>query len=98
MVDDEKKTQLLKKGILVGNGFRLKDPQERTEQFTQKAIDSATGNHFCLLATDTLFQLVRKVLNDPDNDDLKRQIRQKLLTTDGVFSLEVNQTEKENYG
>ncbi|MBM3142073.1 MAG: hypothetical protein FJ005_03350 [Chloroflexi bacterium] len=96
--DDERQTGHPKKGILVGNAFRLKDPNERDKQFTKDAVDAAIGSHFCLLATDTLFQLVRKVLNDLENDNLKRQIRQKIMTTDGVFRFEVNQPEEENHG
>jgi len=85
VVDDEKKTQQPKKGLLVGNGFRLKDPKGRTEQFTQRAMESAAGNHFCLLTSDTLFQLVCQVLEDPDNGELKTQIRKQLLATNGLF-------------
>lgn len=85
VLDDEKKTQQLKKGILVGNGFRLKNLGERTEQFTLRAIESATGNHFCLLTSAILFHLVCQVLEKRDNGELKTQIRKQLLATDGPF-------------
>lgn len=88
VVDDEQQTGQLKKGILVGNGFRLKDPRERGEQFTQKVVDGAAGSHFCLITTDTLFHLVCQVLEKPDDHELKSQIRKQLLTTDGLFRLE----------
>jgi len=87
VVDDETKTQQAKKGILVGNGFRLKNLGERTEQFTRRAIESATGNHFCLLTSEILFHLVCQVLEKPDNGELKTQIRKQLLATDGLFQL-----------
>ena len=87
VLDDERKTKAHKKGILVGNGFRLKNPKERTEQFTQRAIDSATGNHFCLLTGETLFSLVCQVLHKPDDTELKTRIRKQLLATDGLFQL-----------
>lgn len=88
VVDDERETQEAKKGILVGNGFRLKDPKERGEQFTQRAADGGAGSHFCLISTDTLFHLACQVLEKPDNGQLKSQIRTRLLTTDGVFHLQ----------
>lgn len=88
VVDDERQTQQPKKGILVGNGFRLKHPKERGQQFTKGAVDAATGSHFCLITTDTLFHLVCQVLEKPDDDELKSQIRKQLLTTDGLFHLE----------
>jgi len=89
VVDDERETQQPKKGILVGNGFRLKDPKERGEQFTQRAVDSGAGSHFCLMSTDTLFRLVCQVLEKPDDDQLKSQIRRQLLITDGLLDLEI---------
>ena len=87
VVDDERESQEAKKGILVGNGFRLKDPKERGEQFTQRAADGGAGSHFCLISTDTLFHLACQVLEKPDNAQLKSQIRTLLLATDGVFHL-----------
>ena len=88
VMDDEKQTQQPKKGILLGNSFRLKDPKERGEQFTQRAVDSGAGSHFCLMSTDTLFRLVCQVLEKPDDDQLKSEIRTRLLTTDGLLHLE----------
>jgi hypothetical protein len=83
--DDERQTGQPKKGILVGNGFRLTDPKERDKQFTKDAIAAASGSHFCLIPTDTLFNLVCKVLTNPDNDGLKEGIRKQILSTDGLF-------------
>jgi len=85
--DDERQTQQLKKGILVGNGFRLRDPKERGQQFTKGAVDAATGGHFCLLTSEILFHLVCQVLEKPDNGELKTEIRKDLLATDGLFQL-----------
>ncbi|MFC2051005.1 hypothetical protein ACFLTN_07520 [Chloroflexota bacterium] len=90
VINDEAQTGTKrKKGILVGNGFRLNDPKDRRQQFTREVIGAAKSIGFCLLSTQIMFDLVCKVLDDPDNDDLKRQIRQQLLATDGVF-MEVN--------
>jgi hypothetical protein len=83
--DDERQTGQLKKGILVGNGFRLIDPKERDKQFTRSAMEAASGSHFCLIPTDTLFNLVCKVLTDPDNEGMKSKIRKQILSTDGLF-------------
>lgn len=98
IVNDEAQTAApRKKGILIGNGFRLSAPKDREQQFTKEVIGAAKNTGFCLLTTQIMFDLVCKVLADPDNDDLKRQIRQQLLATDGVF-MEVNQMEEERNG
>jgi hypothetical protein len=88
VINDEEQTQQgRKQGILVGNGFRLTDPAERAQQFTKEVVGASKNTRFCLLTTQTLFELVCKVLNEPDNDDLKHQIRKHLLTTNGLFQL-----------
>jgi len=86
VVDDAGETGTPKKGILVGNAFRFKDPKERKEWFTQSVIDAATGSHYCLLTTEVLFDLVCQVLDNPA-DELKQEIRKRIIATDGLFNL-----------
>lgn len=93
--DDQRRTGSLKKGILVGNAFRFQDPLAREEQFTPQAIDAARGSHFCLLSADALFRLVVIVLGDPSNENLKSDIRRRILETNGLFKLEDNWDWKE---
>jgi hypothetical protein len=89
VINDEAQTRApRKKGILIGNGFRLSDLKDREQQFTKEVIGAAKNTGFCLLTTQILFDLVCKVLADPDNDDLKEEIRKQILSTDGLFRLE----------
>jgi hypothetical protein len=75
------------KGILIGNGFRLLAPEapERQSQFSDHAQRGAARNDFCLVPTTELFKAVCAVLESPQDDSLKRVIRESLLTTVGVW-------------
>jgi len=81
------------KGILIGNGYRLKElnAPERQNQFTEHALRGARQNGFCLLPTTELFKAVCAVLEAPENERLKIDIRNSILATVGVwaFSREV---------
>ena len=58
-------------GILFGNGFRLTNPSERQEQFTDKCLELA--KHQCaLVKTTDLFQVVKYVRESGDDDFVKR--------------------------
>lgn len=76
------------KGILVGNGYRLKElnAPERQNQFTEHALRGAKQNGFCLLPTSELFKAVCAVLDAPENEGLKMELRNSILTTVGVWS------------
>jgi len=73
------------KGILIGNGFIDVDPDERTEQFTEKAILGCRRQKFCRMTTGELFKAVRAILSDPHNRELKESIKQKILKCDDKF-------------
>ena len=88
VVNEQEQTQQpRKKGLLVGNAFRLTDLKERAQQFTKEVVGASNNTNFCLLATETLFDLVCKVLDEPGNDKLKGEIRRQLLATTGLFEL-----------
>jgi len=76
------------KGILIGNGYRLKElnAPERQNQFTEHALRGARQNGFCLLPTTELFKAVCAVLEAPENERLKIDIRNSILATVGVWS------------
>lgn len=76
------------KGILVGNGYRSEDPDEREDQFTEKARESCLRRRFCILPTTELFKIVQRVMKDPENDETKREIRTRILDTEGDFVLD----------
>jgi hypothetical protein len=75
------------KGILIGNGFRLTPPEatERQSQFSNHALLGARKNQFCLLPTIELFKAVCAVLEHPEDEGLKIQIRDSILATVGVW-------------
>jgi hypothetical protein len=78
----------VRKGILTGNGHRLKelgDP-ERQNQFTEKVLRGARQNGFCLLPTTELFKALCAVLESPLDEALKIEIRNSLLSTVGVWT------------
>lgn len=76
------------KGILIGNGNRLKalDSPERKNQFSDHTLRGAQKNNFCLLPTTELFKAVCAVLETPEDDGLKIRIRDSILSTVGVWT------------
>jgi len=79
------------KGILIGNGFKNEDPENRGEQFTEQAIRGCENMGFCRLTTYELFKAVNVVLADPENNGLKQTIRQGILDCTGEFKFEMTQ-------
>lgn len=75
------------KGILVGNGFRLTAPHatERQSQFSDHALRGAKKNGFCLLPTTELFKAMCAVLETPEDEGLKIQIRESIMNGVGVW-------------
>ena len=53
-------------GILFGNGFRLAEPSERSEQFTEKCIHTAASFNCILVRTPDLFRVTRYVQETGD--------------------------------
>lgn len=77
-----------RKGILIGNGFRLTAPEapERQQQFSQHVSRGAARNQFCLLPTTELFKAVCALLENPEDEGLKVRIRDSVLTTVGIWT------------
>lgn len=76
------------KGILIGNGFRLTSPDasERNSQFSAHALNGARKNGFCLVPSTELFKAVCTVLDAPEDEALKIDIRNSILSTVGVWA------------
>lgn len=53
-------------GILFGNGFRLKKPIERDEQFTSKCINTAKSSNCILVRTADLFRVAKYIKESND--------------------------------
>jgi hypothetical protein len=77
-----------RKGVLIGNGYRLAplDAAERQSQFSSHALNGAKKNGYCLLPTTELFKAVCSVLESPEDDALKTGIRNSILSTVGVWT------------
>jgi hypothetical protein len=54
------------KGILVGNAYRFKEPDERADFFTEKCIKAAIRNQTALIRSDDLFDVAKYLSNKPD--------------------------------
>ena len=87
-VEAEENEGRTRKGILVGNGYRLKgmDEPERQGQFTEMAKTRAARYGYCLLATSELFKAVCAVLEAPEDAGLKKHIRGSILSKVGEWS------------
>lgn len=72
------------KGILVGNGYRLEQPDQRGDQFTEACRRGAERQRFCLLATTELFEVVKALLDDP-SEEHQAKIRSDILGTTGDY-------------
>lgn len=71
------------RGVLVGNHFRLTKPEDRKEAFTPKARTVAERKRYALLNTVQLFYVVKYVLENPDDQNFKTEVRKALLSTEG---------------
>jgi hypothetical protein len=77
------------KGILLGNGERLRPIEQREIWFEDEAIDLAAAHQIALVPTPRLYQAVCFVLehmNDEDIDERLQAIRDEILNTVGMYS------------
>lgn len=63
------------KGVLFGNGFRLNNPADRAEQFTEKSVINAKRLGSSLVRTSDLYTAVAYVLDNPNDDAFKAACR-----------------------
>jgi len=70
-------------GLLIGNHFRFKKPQDRDDPFTEKVHIVAKKKSFGLLTTFEIFKAVKTILHEPTNETLKKVYREKILGTTG---------------
>ncbi len=72
------------KGILFGNGYRLKKLEDRKELFTKKCITSAETTSIGLLATSDLYVMAKHFVDYPDNKFAK-ECRELLINKVGII-------------
>lgn len=70
-------------GVLIGNHFRLTNPEERGEAFTEKVHIVAKKKSFGLLHTYEIFKAVNYLINSPDDEKFKLNCRNAILKTAG---------------
>jgi len=74
----------LAQGILIGNAYRLIPLEKRTEpNFTEKVKIAIGRNGFSLLSTVELYNVIVKVLENPEDEQFKVYCRNKILKTRG---------------
>jgi len=75
------------KGILIGNGYKNMEPSQRSEQFTEHAIRGCESQKYCRIATPELYKAVKTILANPDNEEIKKTIKKKILSCESEFKL-----------
>jgi hypothetical protein len=70
-------------GVLIGNAFRLSEPEKRQEPFTDDAKKAASRFNHGLLSTAHLFEALVVVLGDPNNEELRASLRAAVLDSAG---------------
>ena len=70
------------KPVLFGNGFRLHEPSQREDPFTEKCHSAAATSSTALVATADLFVPVQYLLSE-DDEDFAAQCRKVLLSSIG---------------
>lgn len=64
------------KGILFGNGYRLKKPSDRLVQFTDKCRTNAKRLNSSLVQTSDLYEAVRYIVDHPEDEEFKAKCRE----------------------
>jgi hypothetical protein len=71
------------KGALVGNAYRLSEPEERGAFFTAKCLTAATRSGTALISTVDLFYIA-KYLSGKINKAFAKKCRLSIIETTGV--------------
>lgn len=79
----------IEKGVLFGNGHRLKSPDERDDCFTDACLKRAKGTSAALVSTVDLFFVVKYILENPNDKEFVIACREKILTSIGVVEFEI---------
>jgi len=77
----------LLKGIVIANGFRGKNPDEREEELSAPLKAACENYRYSLLSTRTLFELVRRALGGADEATLLG-LRRRIMQGAGLLTAE----------
>ncbi|WP_375291505.1 hypothetical protein [Qipengyuania sp.] len=72
---DQEEVEVPAAGILFGNGYRLKKPSDRPQQFTDKCLTNAKRLQTSLVRTCDLYSVVVHIIDNPDDEIFKKQCR-----------------------
>lgn len=75
------------KGIIVANGFREKDPEQRTDELSEPLKIACENYRYALLNSRTLFELIRRVLGGAE-DSMLLGVRRRLMAASGALTLD----------
>lgn len=77
-------TEKYPQGILIGNHYRLTNPENRKEAFTEKVHIVAKKKSFGLLTTVEIFNAVNYLIKNPNDEKFKTLCREKILSISGT--------------
>ncbi|HMO96535.1 MAG TPA: hypothetical protein PKD27_10480 [Tepidiformaceae bacterium] len=75
------------KGVIIANGLREKDPEQRSEELSEPLQVACENYRYGLITSRTLFELVRRVLGGAEDATLLG-VRRRWLKGAGLVSLE----------
>ena len=73
------------KGALIGNAYRLSEPEEREEYFTTKCLTAAARSSTALISTIDLFYIA-KYLSGKRNKQFAKECRQAIIAAIGIVA------------
>lgn len=73
------------KGILIGNGYINDMPEQRKDQFTERATIGCKTQKYCRLATTELYKAVECILSNPCENNYKNIIKKSLMECENEF-------------
>ena len=76
------------KGIVIANGFREKDPDQRAGELSEPLRIACENYRYALVTTRTLFEVVKRVLGGADEAALLG-LRRRLMSGSGLLTLEL---------
>lgn len=75
------------KGIVIANGYREKDPEQRTDELSEPLRVACENYRFALVTSRTLFELMRRVLGGAE-DSVLLAVRRRLMAGGGLLALD----------
>lgn len=75
------------KGVVIANGLREKDPEQRTEELSDPLRIACENYRYSLVTSKTLFELIRRVLGGAE-DSLLLSVRRRLMKGAGLIPLD----------